>query len=110
MKQTTLLEDDEIISSLLKIQDRVRYILIKHPEAKGDDVLLIWRYLRFFHYKQIKISFPEFKALLTLPAFESITRARRKLQEKDLSLRPTEKTQRKRRYRCMVMKEYYKGD
>lgn len=96
---------EDVIKSINKINQRTEFILKKYPETKGDDTLLIWRYMREFHYDKIRISFKAFKNLLELPAFESITRARRKIQETELQ--PKERTRNKRKLREIIFRGYY---
>lgn len=64
---------------LPKINDNVKTLLEEEPETKGNDKLLIVRYLERFHNaKSIRDILNE-----DIPSMESITRSRRKLQEKD---------------------------
>ena len=74
------------------LEDKVRDILIKHPDTKDNDqmlVSLVW----FYHLGRETIKKMTAWELLTnlsknkLPLMESIMRCRRKLQEVDESLR-----------------------
>ena len=74
------------------LEDKIRDILIKHPETKDNDqmlVSLIW----FYHLGRDEVKSLTAWDLLTklsknkLPLMESIVRCRRKLQEVDASLR-----------------------
>ncbi len=101
--------DKREITSMDKIKPKVKYILEKYPETKGDDILLVWRYYREFYSDKIRFSFRQFRNLLELPAMESITRNRRFIQ-KPMSdggeLRPTKRTQRKRLRRENLLRQY----
>ena len=74
------------------LEDKVRDILIKHPETKDNDQMLVslsW----FYHLGRDEVKSLTAWDLLTklsknkLPLMESIMRCRRKLQETDESLR-----------------------
>jgi predicted RNA-binding protein with EMAP domain len=64
----------------MKIYDRVKKILELHPSTRNSDKRLIWQvYKDMYPFGQdLTISYHDF---MELPAFESITRARRKIQE-----------------------------
>ncbi|MCR5705168.1 MAG: hypothetical protein K6G85_11225 [Eubacterium sp.] len=85
---------------LKKIEDNVKAILEEKKETRGDDYVLYAEYVdRFFpdlRGKSFKELFCQHKEL-GLPSFESITRLRRKIQERSLALRPTESTRQKRK-------------
>ena len=77
--------------------DDVKAILEQHPSARNSDFELI----AFFAYQHSLSGVPFSEAVMRwqlkqLPPFETITRARRKLQEQYPQLRATE-TVRKRR-------------
>ena len=74
------------------LEDKVRDILIKHPDTKDNDQMLVsltW----FYHLGKSTVQNMTAWDLLTklsknkLPLIESIVRCRRKLQEIDSSLR-----------------------
>lgn len=66
------------------VQNNVKKILTRHPETRNDDFKLISRYL-FEHCEDLPSDTNVFEALeyhtdYGIPIFESITRARRKIQ------------------------------
>lgn len=79
--------------------DQVRYILNKYPKARDDDYLL-WAIFLFMN--NIVKEEEKFYEVITkakankLPSYESITRARRKVQEKEPNLRGKAYAQRKK--------------
>lgn len=88
--------------------NRVKSMLTWEPATRDDDMLL---YARFcYKYGYVKQS-SEFMTVMTnakklgLPSYESITRARRKVQEKEPSLVGTRRRQRKEEEE--VYREYY---
>lgn len=101
------------------IEARVKEILAKYPQAKGDDMILIWRYCQL--HSSIKLSFAKFSDLLLSVSFESITRARRKIQEpekimvekgllklEDAKYLPTERVLKKRKNLEAENRLYYR--
>jgi len=69
---------------------RVEYILIKYPLTKDNDMLLVAQFWALeSQFTQSHSAYDVFDAMSTgkFSSFESITRARRKLQEIDPSLR-----------------------
>lgn len=101
--QTKLIGDSEkeemdVIAKLKKIKHKVRYILEKYPDTRGDDVLLLFRYYRIFEPDRVTFKMSDFKALFNMTSPESIRRVRQKIQEGG-ELLPTERTVLKRRRR-----------
>jgi hypothetical protein len=78
----------------IRVKDEVKQILEQHPTTRGDDRILAWRYYRYF--SGIRISFKDFASLRSAPAFETISRRRRELQNEQPELRPTERVKFKR--------------
>lgn len=79
--------------------DEVKAILTKYPQTRDDDMLLYGQYL--FQSQKVGKEETFFKVLASatkrnLPSYESITRARRKVQEKEPSLRGKKYGQRKK--------------
>lgn len=101
---------EEMIKNKPTIEKRVKSILEQYPQARGDDVLLQWRYLRDF--TPVRLSFSTFKQLLFIPSPESITRARRKIQaqEGNIHLRPTKRVRHKREGLEGANRAYYRQD
>ena len=70
--------------------DEVKAILTKYPQTRDNDMLLYGQYL--FQKNLVGKEETFFKVLASatkrnLPSYESVTRARRKVQEKEPSLR-----------------------
>lgn len=81
----------------MNIYDRVKKILEKHPRTRNSDKELIWRVwqdLDLILYNQISKS-----SFYNAPSNESITRARRKVQELNEDLRAIQKVKQKRAYK-----------
>jgi len=67
---------------VLSLQDTVLLVLEEHPETRGDNFWLIIHVLR-----KLGINiYVDYKQKPEIPAFESITRCRRKIQEEGLYL------------------------
>lgn len=91
------------MKDLYKIEDIVKHIMTEYPETKADDFLLI---NEVYSYLDTRVDDPLFPLSFSnvmknhvhynLPSFESITRARRKLQAEDEALRPEIKVRRMR--------------
>ena len=72
-----------------KCYDEVKAILDKYPQTRDDDMLLYGQYL--FQKNLVGKDETFFRVLSSatkrkLPSYESVTRARRKVQEKEPSL------------------------
>jgi len=61
-----------------KVKARVEKILRDYPPARGDDTLMIYKYLCRYH-PEVKFKFEQFEALLFIPAFETMRRRRAEL-------------------------------
>ena len=76
-----------MLSDLKLVQDRVKFLLERYPEVRDSDKLLWLAYnCHFNNLKEVTLTgeYVHFKAWLMreeVPAFESLSRARRKLQE-----------------------------
>lgn len=81
------------MARMLKTKDRVQNLLSMHPETRDNDTLLILAYLCLNHGLLGKIGEQAYASLKDLvlagkvPSFETITRARRRLQAEHESLR-----------------------
>lgn len=85
--------------------------LKNHPETRGDNFLLYNEVLK--HYIDTSASlYGVFKhhAELGIPSLESITRCRRKIQERNPSLRPVEDIQEARKAEESEYLKYAKSD
>jgi hypothetical protein len=115
MTQTTLIGhmlgfsemEAKTIPTMKKVKERVRYILEEHPSARGNDMILLWRYYREFESDKIKLSFRKFKDLMRATSMETIRRTRQKIQEGG-ELLPTDKTVLKRRRREEIIRSEIK--
>ena len=80
------------MGKILKVEERVRKILVHNPRTRNDDNLLIYEYLSTYHDinnvsdKELLLNSKQ----LGIPSFETITRARRKVQEKHPELKDEE--------------------
>lgn len=76
-----------MIEDLVKVQDKVKYLLEKYPETRDSDKVLWLAYNCVFNYLKETIetgNYSAFKNWLCrkdTPVFESLSRARRKVQE-----------------------------
>lgn len=68
------------MNDLLQTTSRVKQILVEEPNTRSNDVLLILSYFRRCGI-DIKASFEQLALSGQLTCMESITRARRKVQE-----------------------------
>lgn len=79
----------------MKVYDIVKELLTKYPEMRNSDKKLIWGVYWRKQLVQVNVNEPRgmsrmlYMNFLQGPAFESITRARRKVQELHPELGPT---------------------
>ena len=97
------------MEKLKNVESNVKVILETCPETRNNDFKLISKYYWYFCDFDFRKSF--FKVLeeakeLNLIPFESITRARRKLQAKYDDLKAVKEVQEKRKEREEEFKEY----
>ena len=102
---------------LLKITELVKGVLEEYPETRNDDNLLWLETMREAAYKNncvyaldlgLTYIMHNIRAL-NLPTFESVSRARRKLQAKYPELRGTERARKRRAEKEIIYKEYAKN-
>lgn len=84
---------------LYKLDDTVKSVLERYPETRSDDFILVYSVYREINFKDVTIK-PFHEIMLYhkqfgLPPFESVTRARRKIQSKHPEL-ANEKTKKLR--------------
>jgi hypothetical protein len=107
----------KLVKNKPTIERRVAEVMEEYPQATGDDMILAFRYYKTFS-PNVRISFSKFSDLLSCVCFESISRARRKIQarerkliemglKKESSLLPRERTRRKRRVAEEMNRAYY---
>lgn len=80
------------LEQLNKVKDVVANVLIDNPETRGDDDLLYIEVCRKYSDIAVRLPFEEIwrcRKQYGLPNYESVGRARRKLQEEFLHLRPS---------------------
>lgn len=69
------------------MESRVLNILIVNPESRDNDRLLFVEYLKRYNPELVQRGYADVMLSGDLPSYEGITRARRKLQEKNPELR-----------------------
>ncbi len=101
-------------NELYKIESVVMRVLKRNPDTRGDNFLLIAEVYREmcegdplndisgYSFYEVMRKHKRFH----LPAFESITRARRKIQEKNYELRPDADVQKVRSEQELKFLEY----
>ena len=93
------------------VENLVKQALIKNISARDDDHLLYIEVVYIIDPGLVNVNFMmNFKNArqLGLPPFESVSRARRKLQEKYPELRATSKVENARKEKQMEFEEYSK--
>lgn len=93
------------------VENLVKQALIKNKSAREDDHLLYIEVVYIIDPALVNVNFVmNFKNArqLGLPPFESVSRARRKLQEKYPELRATSKVENARKEKQMEFEEYSK--
>lgn len=83
----------------MKLYDRVKEILIKYPQTRNSDKRLIWfvwcqKQAVMLNQEKPNMSKIMFMNYMQMPASESITRARRKVQELNPELKSNKQVQR----------------
>lgn len=86
------------MKKLIKIEDEVKKILEKEPQARKDDMYLYYIYCTRYGVLNSKAFVQlfynkNFRREYNIPVFESVSRARRKLQQEYEYLRPEKKVQ-----------------
>lgn len=90
------------------IRDKVREILKDDPKSRDSDKYLVWQYGIRFHNINKNTDGPSWILNPAFPEFESLTRARRHIQSKEISLRGNRYIARKERE--VEVREYYSGE
>ncbi len=98
------------VNKLIKMEDIVKPILEENEKAREDDFYLysevLWKLMpHVLHYSLAK-ALRNHKEL-ELPSYESVSRVRRRIQEKHPEL-ASEKVKKKRRENQEIYKEYAK--
>jgi len=104
----------ELRKRLMRVSDRVKWLLENKPTTRGDDRILILEYFKYFEpifiyddiTQKINLSHPlSYDEFRHLTSFETIRRTRQKLQEEHPELLPTDKTILKRSVRSEQFRE-----
>lgn len=93
------------------VENLVKQALIKNISARDDDHLLYIEVVYIIDPALVNVNFKmnfQNARQLGLPPFESVSRARRKLQEKYPELRATSKVENARKEKQMEFEEYSK--
>ncbi|MCD6235699.1 MAG: hypothetical protein J7J94_01725 [Thaumarchaeota archaeon] len=87
-----------IAEKLKTVKERVEYLLEHYPEARNDDFYLYILYIRHFEPELSRyIDYVPFNIIKRSTRFESVRRARQKIQEEGHYLPTDPKILRKRR-------------
>jgi len=92
--------EDAVKEHLVKVKDKVKYILEKYPEARNDDRYLWLMYVREFEPELSKyIRYIPYNVLKNTISFETLRRTRQKIQNEEGLYLPTDPSVIKRRRR-----------
>ena len=97
------------MSRISKYENLVLCILTQHEDTRGDDRIL---YLRVLHEEgfSTNITLYDFLTLDGYPNYDSISRVRRKLQERYPELRPAKNVQERREEAEEDFRAYARGE
>lgn len=98
------------VDKLLKQEEIVKPILEQHPETRGDDFLLYAEVIREYRPELAELSVIDFFVAhkdLYCPSYESVSRVRRRLQQKHPELL-SEKAKEKRAKEEAIYRAYSK--
>ena len=90
-------------NKLKTIKKAVEVLMEADERCRNDDHWLVWRFIRDIQGINMFIPFEDFKKMAS---FESITRARRYIQNTDGKFLPTEETQVRRTRKELQHKEF----
>ena len=96
------------MTTLKRLEDKVRVVLSVHPEARDDDRLLALRIWSDFYGIGSWTPISEVLANDNIPSLESIGRVRRKVQELEPELRGTKRAQKRRKDYEQTVRDYVK--
>jgi len=94
----------DVVRSVVSVKQKVRKVLEKYPSTRGDYRLLYYYYIKEY-CPFLTLTFREFSDLFNQPSPETISRCARKIFSEEPSLLPSEKTQKKRYVRQLVLSE-----
>lgn len=98
----------EMLGKTVRVKDNVKEIYLCYPSTRGDDRLLIKRYLDTF-CPQVRLTAKQFELLRTIPSFETIRRRGQELRREYPDLQPTKRVKKKRFRREQAFRDYYGG-
>ena len=101
-------KNSEGVQGIKTIESKVERVLRQHPATRSSDRLLVVTVYDEF-YGVFNEPFWQIMARNDLPSIETITRCRRKIQERDESLRANKRIERKRIDRQLDFIEYAEG-
>ena len=101
-------KNNEGVQGIKTIESKVERVLRQHPATRSSDRLLVVTVYDEF-YGVFNEPFWQIMARNDLPSIETITRCRRKIQERDESLRANKRIERKRIDRQLDFIEYAEG-
>lgn len=79
--------------NLSKLEDEVELLLVENEETRADDMTLYLEYLRHKNVSLINtFNSRKYRVYNGISSFESVSRCRRKLQERYPELKPDKKT------------------
>ena len=77
-------EVEDLVNRLRTVKERVEYILARYPETRNDDMYLWLIYVRLFEPELSKyIDYIPYDVLKRATKFETIRRARQKIQNEE---------------------------
>jgi hypothetical protein len=96
----------------MKLYDKVKELLINKPELRDSDKKLLWEVWRNLGYLNSGALYYDGLMKRGCPTFESVTRIRRKIQERNMELRGSKFIQRIRKNKAdtkgaFIYKETY---
>ena len=97
------------MSRVSKYENTVMYVLRRYPQTRADDKLLYFWVLREEGFR-VGVSLEHFLLSDEFPNYDSITRVRRKLQEKYPELRPAKNEQIRREEAEQDFRAYARGE
>lgn len=80
----------------LSLEDKITGLLMEHPEARNSDRALYKLFIRRYYPALINVPFSVFMDHADVPSFESISRSRRKAQERNDELKAVAEVQKHR--------------
>ena len=92
------------MEELRTIKETVKEVMTQDSKTRNNDKWLILQTLRKLGFKV----YVDYSQLKNMPSFESITRSRRHIQNKDYDLLPTKETDKRRKAQEDKYKEVFR--